>query len=478
MTTKNIKSPSTPHRPSQGNRDFRNRIKREGKSQDTQKSKPRGTAQRHTGVATAAPGIVLKAEREKSLLRRHPWIFSGAVEYVNGTPTQGDTLPVYSAKGDFLAWAAYNADSQITARVWSWLETENIDTNFFHRKISNAIAARRDLFPALTGGASHDALGFDRMAGSYISVAGGEGKASEANTGKRLIHAESDGLPGLIVDQYDDVLVMQIGSAGAERWRDACADILQELCNPICIYERSDSDSRTLEGLELRNGILRGALPNNVEVMEHGLRFKVNVAAGQKTGFYLDQCDNRALTETLACNKDVLNCFCYTGGFSLHALRGGAKSVLSIDTSEDALRIAEENLVLNHLDATRAEWLEADVFLALRKLRDQGRSFDLIILDPPKFAPTAAFAEKAARGYKDINLLGFKLLRPGGILATYSCSGGISEELFQKIIAGAAVDAGVDAQILHYLHASADHPVSLSFPEGAYLKGLVLRIGN
>ena len=293
----------------------------------------------------------------------------------------------------------------------------------------------------------------------------------------RLIHAESDGLPGLIVDRYGDVLVMQIGSAGAERWRDTLADILQELCEPACIYERSDSDSRKLEGLELRNGVLRGSLPETVEVIEHGLRFKVDVQEGQKTGFYLDQRNNRALTETLARDKEVLNCFCYTGGFSLYALRGGAKSVLSIDASADALRIAADNVNRNDLDAARAEWLEADVFQALRTLRDQNRKFDLIILDPPKFAPTAAFAEKAARGYKDINLLGFKLLRPGGLLMTYSCSSGISTDLFQKIIAGAALDAGVDAQIVHHLHACADHPVLLNFPEGAYLKGLVLRVG-
>ena len=446
MTTKITKTPSTPHRPSQGGKDFRNRIQRNEKSRDNQKSPPRDTAQPHGGDATAQPGIILKAEREKSLLRRHPWIFSGAVECVNGAPANGDTLPVYSARGEFLAWAAYNANSQITARVWSWRQEESINTEFFRSRIMGALALRRDLL-----------------------------LADESN-GMRLIHAESDGLPGLIVDQYGDVLVMQIGGAGAERWRDTCADILQELCNPTCIYERSDSDSRTLEGLELRNGVLRGTLPENVEVNEHGLRFKVDVAAGQKTGFYLDQRDNRALTETLAHGRDVLNCFCYTGGFSLYALRSGAKSVLSIDASGDALHIAAENLARNGLDAGRAAWQEADVFLALRKLRDQGRSFDLIILDPPKFAPTAAFAEKAARGYKDINLLGFKLLRPGGILATYSCSGGISEELFQKIIAGAALDAGVDAQIIHHLHASADHPVLLSFPEGTYLKGLVLRI--
>jgi len=460
-------------RPSQGNRDFRNRTKRDEKQSGEQKSIARSAPQFHVGSATAQPGITLRAGREKSLLRRHPWIFSGAVERVDGVPLSGDTLPVRDASGNFLAWAAYNASSQITARVWSWREEEVIDAEFFRRRIANALAARDALLPSPAGGITSDLAGVfcqpSRMARGFIGGAGGEGL--------RLIHAESDGLPGLIADRYGDTLVMQIGSAGAERWRDIIVGILQELCNPLCIYERSDSDSRGLEGLEPRNGVLRGMLPDGVEVVENGLRFKVDVAAGQKTGFYLDQRDNRALTETLAAGRDVLNCFCYTGGFSLYALRGGAKSVLSIDASGDALRNAEQNLLNNGLDATRAEWQEADVFQALRKLRDQGRSFDLIILDPPKFAPTAAFAEKAARGYKDINLLGFKLLRPGGLLATYSCSGGISADLFQKIIAGAALDAGVDAQIVHHLHASADHPVLLSFPEGAYLKGLVLRVG-
>jgi len=451
MTRQKTKSPSTPHRPSQGNRDFRNRTRRSGKSpgdknNSDQQNTPRGAPQISTGSATAQPCILLKAGREKSLLRRHPWIFSGAIERVDGAPGSGDTLPIRDAAGNFLAWTAYNPDSQISARVWSFSETEKVDAEFFRGRIAKALAARNEL------------------------------NLARNSNGMRLIHAESDGLPGLIVDQYDDVLVMQIGSAGAERWRDSCADMLQELCKPACIYERSDSDSRALEGLEPRNGVLRGTLPDNVEVIENGLRFRVDVAAGQKTGFYLDQRDNRALTETLAHDKDVLNCFCYTGGFSLYALRGGAKSVLSIDASGEALLIAAENLARNDLDGTNAEWLEADVFQALRTLRDQNRKFDLIILDPPKFAPTAAFAEKAARGYKDINLLAFKLLRPGGLLFTYSCSGGISEDLFQKIVAGAALDAGVDAQIVHYLHASADHPVLLSFPEGAYLKGLVLRV--
>jgi len=458
MNTQKPTIHSTPHRPSQGKRNFRNRSKHQDKPADALKTVTRNSVLPHAGDASAQPCIILQLGREKSLLRRHPWIFSGAIECVNGSPANGDTLPVRSAQGNFLAWAAYNAGSQISARVWSWREEDVIDETFFRTKIAAALATRRALLPQEGG---------DREKGIW----------SAQNTGMRLIHAESDGLPGLVVDQYGELLVMQIGSAGADRWRETFADILQDLCKPICIYERSDSDSRKLEGLELRTGILRGALPDNVEVIEHGLRFKVDVIAGQKTGFYLDQRNNRALTETLASDKEVLNCFCYTGGFSLYALRGGAKSVLSIDASADALCIAENNVANNPLDATRAKWQEADVFQALRKLRDQDRSFDLIILDPPKFAPTAAFAEKASRGYKDINLLAFKLLRPGGLLFTYSCSGGISKELFQKIVTGAALDAGVDAQIVHYLHASPDHPVLLNFPEGAYLKGLVLRVG-
>jgi 23S rRNA (cytosine1962-C5)-methyltransferase len=446
MTSQKPRSHSTPHRQSQGGKDFRKRVQRSKQQGDKPVAQP--ASKPRAGDPSARPAIILKAGREKSLERRHPWIFSGAVECIDGKPSGGDTVAVRDAAGGFLAWAAYNPDSQITARVWSWHEHESIDAAFFRRKIADALSARRT-------------LGLERD-----------------SNGMRIVHGESDGLPGLIVDLYGDVLVMQLGSAGPERWRDTLADILQELCSPVCIYERSDSDGRELEGLPKRNGLVRGALPDKVEVTENGLRFAVDVAAGQKTGYYLDQRDNRALTGTLAADRDVLNCFCYTGGFSLYALRGGAKSVLSIDASEGALELARRNVDLNGLDAFKAEWQCADVFDALRKLRDQNRKFDLIVLDPPKFAPTAAFAEKASRAYKDINLLGFKLLRPGGLLFTYSCSGGISDDLFQKIIAGAALDAGVDAQIVKKLHAAADHPVLLSFPEGAYLKGLVLRVAG
>jgi 23S rRNA (cytosine1962-C5)-methyltransferase len=446
MSPSKPRSHSTPHRQSQGGKDFRKRVQRDKATTDTHA--PQTASKPRVGDTSAKPCIFLKEGREKSLQRRHPWIFSGAIDSIDGTPKSGDTLPVRDVAGNFLAWAAYNADSQITARVWSWQEKDVIDANFFHTRIASALEARRTL------------------------------GISKHGNGMRIIHGESDGLPGLIVDKYGDVLVMQLGSAGPEHWRDTLADILQELCAPVCIYERSDSDGRELEGLTKRNGIVRGALPSTVNVTENGLLFAVDVAAGQKTGYYLDQRDNRAFIGELAHDKDVLNCFCYTGGFSLYALRGGAKSVLSIDSSQEALEIAQQNVVLNGLEAAKAEWQCADVFEALRKLRDQNRKFDLIVLDPPKFAPTAAFAEKASRAYKDINLLGFKLLRPGGLLFTYSCSGGISDDLFQKIIAGAALDAGVDAQIVKKLHAAPDHPVLLSFPEGAYLKGLVLRIAS
>ncbi|MDT8282025.1 MAG: class I SAM-dependent methyltransferase [Gammaproteobacteria bacterium] len=397
-------------------------------------------------VAFDGARLFLQAGRERSLQRHHPWLFSGAVERLEGKVQSGDTVQVCDAQGGFLAWAAYNSESQIVARVWSWQAQEKIDADFFLRKISSALAARYDL------------------------------KLDQRSNGMRLIHGESDGLPGLIVDQYADVLVLQLGSAGAERWRDTFADCLQELCQPACIYERSDSDGRALEGLAKCSGILRGQLPQDLSVTENDIQIAVDVAAGQKTGFYLDQRDNRALIGELSAGRDVLNCFCYTGGFSLYALRGGAGTVLSIDSSAEALQLAQLNVEKNALDASRAEWQQADVFEALRRLRDQNRKFDLIVLDPPKFAPTATFAEKAARAYKDINLLAFKLLRPGGILATFSCSGGIGDDLFQKIIAGAALDAGVDAQIIRKVYAAADHPVLLSFPEGAYLKGLVLRV--
>jgi 23S rRNA (cytosine1962-C5)-methyltransferase len=391
--------------------------------------------------------VRLKVDREKSILRRHPWVFSGAVAQVQGSPADGDTVKVVDDTGNFLAWGAYSAGSQIRVRIWSRDAGQSIDAAFFRSRLLQAIAARQ-------------ALGLESQSDAL-----------------RLVHGESDGLPGLVVDRYAAVLAVQFLSSGAERWRDVLTELLLELTGAQGIYERSDVDVRRLEGLVERRGLLCGVVPERVQIMENGLKWWVDVAAGHKTGYYLDQRDNRARLRSLAAGREVLDCFTYTGGFALSALAGGAASVLAVDSSADALALGRQNLALNGLDAGRIDWQEGDVFQVLRGLRDRGRSFDLIVLDPPKFAPTAAQAQQAARGYKDINLLAFKLLRPGGLLFTFSCSGGIDAGLFQKIVAGAALDAGADAQIVDSLHQAADHPVSLHFPEGAYLKGLVVYRG-
>lgn len=391
------------------------------------------------------PAVILRPGREKSLLRRHPWIFSGAVQHVDEEPASGETMDLLSSDRQFLARAAYSPSSQIRARVWTF-EEEPVDAEFFRRRIRSAIEARRK-------------LGVEAHADAY-----------------RLVYAESDGLPGLIVDRYGDVLVLQSLTAGSEFWKETLADLLLEETGLTTIYERSDADVRELEGLEAKTGLLRGSISTQsvqFSIVEHGMRYLVNLQHGHKTGSYLDQRENRLRVRELAKDKEVLDCFCYTGGFTVNALAGGAKSVLSVDSSADALVLCQENIALNHLNESRQTALEGDVFQLLRRFRDENRSFDMIILDPPKFAPTAAQAEGAARGYKDINLLAFKLLRPGGTLVTFSCSGGIDAGLFQKIVAGAALDAGVEAQIVEHLFQGGDHPVSLHFPEGAYLKGLV-----
>lgn len=389
------------------------------------------------------PQIILNAGREKSLLRRHPWIFSGGIRHADENSASGSTVDLLSSDQHFLARASYSPHSQIRARVWTF-EDELVDKEFFRRRIRKAIEMRQRL--------------------------NAEGQANVC----RLIYAESDNIPGLIVDRYGDVLVLQSLTAGSEYWKETFADLLLEETGLSTIYERSDADVRELEGLETKVGILRGTNPQlPITISEHNLKFNINIAAGHKTGFYLDQRQNRLRVRELAKDKDVLDCFCYTGGFTVNALAGGAKSVLSVDSSADALALCKENISINDLPADKHSSLEGDVFQLLRKFRDEARSFDMIILDPPKFAPTAAHAEKATRAYKDINLLAFKLLRAGGTLVTFSCSGGIDAGLFQKIVAGAALDAGVDAQIVEHLSQGADHPISLHFPEGAYLKGLV-----
>jgi len=387
--------------------------------------------------------LILKPGREKSLLRRHPWIFSGAIQQADQNIASGATVEVLSSKGEFLARGAYSPQSQIRIRAWTF-EDEPINADFFRKRIRVSLETRNLLFDLKDTNAI------------------------------RLIYAESDGIPGLIVDRYDDLLVLQSLTAGSEYWKETIADILLEETGLKNIYERSDADVRELEGLSPCVGSLRGSMIHSpLSITEHGLKFLVDIEHGHKTGFYLDQRANRQRVRALAKDKDILDCFCYTGGFTVNALDGDAKSVLSVDASSEALTLARQNIELNNLQLEKAQFLEGDIFQVLRKFRDEARAFDMIILDPPKFAPTAAQADKAARGYKDINLLAFKLLRPNGILVTCSCSGGVDAALFQKIVAGAALDAGVDAQIIEHLSQASDHPILLHFPESAYLKGLV-----
>ena len=393
----------------------------------------------------AVAQLRLKPGRERSLLRRHPWVFSGAIEEVAGSPQSGATVRVCAADGKFLAWAAYSPASQIRARVWSFEETEVPGPELFAKRIEAALARRRADIPA------------------------------EAGNAMRLLHGESDGLPGLIADRYGDALVIQVLSAGCEAWRETLVAKLLEKSGCSRVYERSDTDARELEGLPASSGLIFGPAANGpLRIVEHGVEYEVDVGSGQKTGFYLDQRENRRHLGRLAAGREVLDCFCYTGGFTLSALAGGARSVLAIDSSAQALAQAKRNLELNRIAPDRAQWLDADVFQALRRLQRDERRFDLIVLDPPKFAPTPKDAARAARGYKDINLNALKLLRPGGLLATFSCSGGVSAELFQKIVAGAAADAGAPLLLRERYRAAPDHPVRIEFPEGDYLKGLLL----
>lgn len=394
--------------------------------------------------------ITLKPGKEKSLLRRHPWIFPTAIERIDGKPEEknkpGATALVQSSSGQFLARAAYSPASQIRARVWSFNENEPVDHALIKRRVKKAFAYRA---------------------------------ATVKNTDAvRVIFGEADGFPGLVVDWYgskEGYLVCQFQSAGVEAWKGPIVQALIAESGCPNVYERSDASVREREGLPLMTGTLAGSEPpDETPVTENGVRYAVDIKNGHKTGFYIDQRDNRRLVMEHAAGRDVLNCFCYTGGFSLAALKGGANSVISIDSSGEALATAQRNVTLNGFDADKAQWWDADVFKMLRTLREQGKSFDLIVLDPPKFASSPGQVERAARAYKDINLLGFQLLREGGLLFTYSCSGAINADLFQKIVAGAANDAKVDAHILCRLSAGIDHPMTTSFPEGEYLKGLML----
>ncbi|MFO0444191.1 MAG: class I SAM-dependent rRNA methyltransferase [Betaproteobacteria bacterium] len=395
--------------------------------------------------------IRLHEGRERSLLRRHPWVFDGAV--ARGRADPGETVRVEAADGRFLAWGAYSPASRIRVRCWSFVEAERIDAGLFAHRIARAVALRQRL--------------------------------AVASTGVRLVHGEADGLPGLVVDRYgqgregegDDLLVAQFGSAGVERWKAAIADALLQATGCTRLFERSDASVRELEGLPAVTGWLRGGGDTAATITEHGWRLTLDVAEGHKTGFYLDQRDNRGLLAHWVRHFGigrVLNAYCYTGGFTVAALAGGAREVLSVDSSGPALARVQQHVRLNGFDESASRVAEADVPALLKRALHEGERFDAIVLDPPKFAPTAAHADRAARAYKHINLLALQLLAPGGLLLTFSCSGGVGADLFHKIVAGAALDAGVDGAILQRLEGAPDHPTTMTFPEGEYLKGLAI----
>ncbi len=387
--------------------------------------------------------IRLKPGKEKSLLRRHPWVFDGAI--VSGDGDAGETVRVESHSGQFLAWAAFSPQSKIRARAWSFDEAQRVDANFFIAACARCIEAR--------------------------------GLFDIKSNGVRLVHGESDGLPGLVVDRYGDTLVAQFSSCGSERFKAVIVDALLQQTGLTRLYERSDASVRVLEGLPEATGWLAGSGSTEVNITEHDWKLSLDVAVGHKTGFYLDQRDSRYKFSQYAYRmgfKRVLNCYSYTGGFTVAALAGGAAHVTSIDSSGPAIERAVANVALNGFDAARTTMMDADVNSALRQYLKDGVTFDAIVLDPPKFAPTAYHAERAARAYKDINRLALMLLEPGGALFTYSCSGGISADLFHKIVAGAGMDAGVDAYITERMGGAPDHPMTVTFPEGEYLKGLVL----
>ena len=391
--------------------------------------------------------VVLKRGREKSLMRKHPWIFSGAIARVEGNPRPGETVDILAAEGALLARGAYSPRSQMTARVWTFDPQEEVSAQFFADRIARAAASRAAL------------------------LAGAEPR------GVRLVNAESDGLPGIIVDRYGEYAVAQFLTTGAEHWKGAVVEALSRLEGIAGIYERSDADAREKEGLPKLVGALSGAEPPDlIEIREGPCRYLVDVKRGHKTGFYLDQRENRAAIGEFARGADTLNCFSYTGGFGIAALAAGAASATNVDSSAPALELARRNAEVNGFDAAKQAHVEGDAFTVLRRWRDEGRAFDLIVLDPPKFAESKAMLPRASRGYKDINLLAFKLLDPGGILFTFSCSGLMSPELFQKIVSDAALDAGREAQIVRRLGQASDHPTLLSFPESSYLKGFICRV--
>ena len=391
--------------------------------------------------------IILKKSADSFIKRKHPWIFSGALEKVDGNPSKGETVQIFTSEKKLVGLGSFSPSSQIRVRVWTFNPEEKIDEAFFRGKIDQAKSLREKILNVSTTNAY------------------------------RIINSESDGLPGLIIDRYGEYIVCQFLSSGVEFFKEVITDILNDMFKPKGIYERSNVDVREKEGLKSAIGSLRGTEPEDlVEILENGFKFLVDIKEGHKTGFYLDQRDNRKLVSAFAKEKTVLNCFSYTGGFSVYALAFGAEKVTQVESSASALDLSLRNFELNNLNSSSVENINDDVFTVLRKFRDERKTFDLIILDPPKFAESASQIQKASRGYKDINLLAIKLLNPGGILFTFSCSGHVSQELFQKIVSDAALDSGREVKIIKWLTQSSDHPVLTNFPEGFYLKGLVCSV--
>jgi len=391
--------------------------------------------------------VVLKKGKEKAVHQKHPWIFSGAIDKVKGNPLNGEVIRVLAADQSFLGYGYYNGQSRVAVRLLEWEEDNIIDKAWYELRLKNAIASRAHLLSDL-----------------------------ETNT-CRLVFSEADYLPGLIVDKYADYLSLQILSAGMENVKAELIEILIAELNPIGIFDKSDANARTHENLEVSQGLLWGETPPEfIEVKENGVRYHINIADGQKSGFYCDQRDNREILAAYTKDKEVLDCFCYSGGFTLNSLKHGAKHLTSVDSSALAIETLKHNLGLNGFMEHQQTSIQSDVNKQLRTFKEEGKLFDVIVLDPPKYAPSRSALDRAARAYKDLNRLGMLLLKKGGILATYSCSGAVDLETFKQIIAWAALDAGREVQIIKQFHQPEDHPVRISFPEGEYLKGLLLRV--
>jgi 23S rRNA (cytosine1962-C5)-methyltransferase len=391
--------------------------------------------------------VILKKGKEKAVLHRHPWVFSGAIEKVKGKPENGDIVKLVDAKGAFMAYGFYNDQSRVALRLLEWDETVEINEQWFRDKVAVAVESRNSL---LIDGVTNTC---------------------------RLIFSESDYLPGLIVDKYADHLAVQVLTSGIEKMMPFIIDELQHLLKPESIFDKSDASSRNHEGLQTQNIVLAGNHPpDRVAVIENGIIYNINIAEGQKSGFYCDQRDNRKIVASYAKGKKVLDCFCYTGGFSLNSLQNGAAAVTAVDSSVLAIDTLKENVLLNKFDPAKVTTISSDVNKQLRKFRDDGELFDIVILDPPKYAPSRSALDKASRAYKDLNRLGMLLLNKGGLLATYSCSGAMDLETFKQVLAWAALDAGRQVQFIHQFCQPEDHPVRSSFPEGEYLKGLLCRV--